>query len=167
MMRAAIIARSAVLAAACVLLTGFAAAFQFKDEVGRFSAQFPAEPTLDKQEGTSHAGPTVHYTWEVDHEGRHLSVTYTDYTTAPVKNYDKNVMGLLAATKGKLLRQAKIDLGGVDGRETYTQLPDNAVMRQRLFQVGNRLYQAVYAGPLGTESREDVETFMQSFQILK
>ena len=55
----------------------------------------------------------------------------------------------------------------MDGRETYTHLPDNAVMRQRLFQVGNRLYQAVYAGPFGTESREDVETFMQSFQILK
>ena len=57
--------------------------------------------------------------------------------------------------------------GGVDGRETYTLLPDNAVMRQRLFQVGNRLYQAVYAGPFGTESGEDVETFMASFQILK
>jgi hypothetical protein len=94
-------------------------------------------------------------------------VTFSDYERAPVKNYDKNVMGMLAATKGKLLRQAKIDLDGVDGRETYTHLPDNAVMRQRLFQVGNRLYQAVYAGPFGTESREDVETFMQSFQILK
>ncbi len=166
MMRAATV-RMAVLAAACLLLTGFAAAFQFTDEVGKFSARFPAEPTLDKQEGSSASGPHVHYTWEVDHEGRHFSVTFTEYTKAPVKNYDKNVMGMLAATKGKLLRQSKVDLDGVDGRETYTQLPDNAVMRQRLFQVGNRLYQAVYAGPFGTESREDVETFMQSFQILK
>ena len=162
MMRAATV-RMAVLAAAWVLSAGGAAAFQFTDEVGKFSARFPAEPTLDKQAG----GTAVHYTWEVDHEGRHFSVTFTDYERAPVKNYDKNVMGMLAATKGKLLRQAKIDLDGVDGRETYTHLPDNAVMRQRLFQVGNRLYQAVYAGPFGTESREDVETFMQSFQILK
>jgi hypothetical protein len=160
-------ARMAALAGACLLAPGLAAAFQFKDEAGRFSARFPAAPTLDKQEGASHSGPHVHYTWEVDHEGRHFSVTYTEYATAPVKNYDKNVMGMLAATKGKLLRQAKIDLAGVDGRETYTLLPDNAVMRQRLFQVGNRLYQAVYAGPFGTESREDVETFMESFQILK
>ncbi len=155
--------RMAVLVAACLLLTGVAPAFQFKDEVGKFSARFPAEPTLDKQEG----GAAVHYTWEVDHEGRHFSVTFTDYERAPVKNYDKNVMGMLAATKGKLLRQAKIEVGGVDGRETFTHLPDNAVMRQRLVQVGNRLYQAVYAGPFGTESREDVETFMQSFEILK
>jgi hypothetical protein len=153
--------------AACLLAAAVAGAFQFKDEVGRFSATFPAEPTLDKQEGNSPSGPHVHYTWEVDHEGRHFSVTYTEYATPPVKNYDKNVMGMLAATKGKLLRQSKIDMGGLDGRETYTQLPDNAVMRQRLFQVGNRLYQAVYAGPFGTESRTDVETFMASFQILK
>lgn len=165
-MRAAVM-RMAVLAALSLALTGAAPAFEFKDEVGKFSARFPAEPTLDKQEGSSASGPHVHYTWEVDHEGRHFSVTFTEYERVPVKNYDKNVMGMLAATKGKLLRQSRIDLGGLDGRETYTQLPDNAVMRQRLFQVGNRLYQAVYAGPFGTESREDVETFMQSFQILK
>lgn len=165
-MRAAFL-RLTVLAALCAMGVSWASAFEFKDEVGRFSARFPAEPTLDKQEGSSASGPHVHYTWEVDHEGRHFSVTFTEYTRAPVKNYDKNVMGMLAATKGKLLRQTKIDLDGLDGRETYTQLPDNAVMRQRLFQVGNRLYQAVYAGPFGSESREDVETFMSSFQILK
>jgi hypothetical protein len=157
----------AAVAAACLLATAAAAAFQFRDEVGRFAADFPAEPTLDKQEGSSQSGPHVHYTWEVDHEGRHFSVTYTEYMTPPVKNYDKNIMGMLAATQGKLLRQTKLDIGGLDGRETYTLLPDNVVMRQRLFQVGNRLYQAVYAGPFGTESREDVETFMTSFQILK
>jgi len=156
-----------VLAAMCFLPAVGAVAFDFRDEVGRFSVNFPIEPTLDKQEGSSASGPHVHYTWEVDEEGRHFSVTYTEYLRAPVKNYDKNVMGLLAATKGKLLRQSKIDMGDLDGREIYTLLPDNSVLRQRLFQVGNRLYQAVYAGPFGTESREDVETFMQSFRILR
>jgi hypothetical protein len=115
----------------------------------------------------SASGPHVHYTWEVDIGDRHFSVTYTQYTTTPVKNYDKNVMGLLAATRGRLVRQARIDRDGIDGREVVTLLPDNAVMRQRLFQVGNRLYQAVYAGPFGTETRADVETFMESFQVLK
>jgi hypothetical protein len=77
------------------------------------------------------------------------------------------VMGLLAATQGKLLRQVRVEIDGIDGREIYTQLPDNTVMRQRMFQVGNRLYQAVYAGPFGTESRPDVRTFMESFRLLK
>ena len=154
-------------AAAWLLLCGTAGAFDFKDEDGKFSAQFPAEPTFDRQEGASPSGPHVHYTWEVDVEERHFSVTYTEYTTPPVKNYDKNVMGLLAATKGRLVNQAKVEVAGIDGREVVTLLPDNAVMRQRLFQVGNRLYQAVYAGPFGTETRADVETFMTSFQLLK
>lgn len=148
-------------------MTAAAGAFSFKDEVGKFAAEFPAEPTLDKQEGESASGPHVHYTWEVDIGNRYFSVTYTEYRTPPVKNYDKNIMGLLAATKGRLVSQSRIERDGVDGREVVTLLPDNAVMRQRLFQVGNRLYQAVYAGPFGTESRADVETFMESFQLLK
>jgi hypothetical protein len=156
-----------IAACAAWLLAGAAGAFHFKDEAGKFTAQFPAQPTLDKREGASASGPHVHYTWEVDVDDRHFSVTYTEYTTPPVKNYDKNVMGLLAATRGKLMHQARIEQDGIDGREVVTLLPDNAVMRQRLFQVGNRLYQAVYAGPFGTETRADVEAFMESFQLLK
>lgn len=160
--------QAACVAALCLLLAGPASAFDFRDEAGRFAATFPAEPTLDRQEGSSATGPHVHYTWEVDmDDDRHFSVTYTEYANPPVKNYDKNLMGLLAATKGRLVSQAKLDLGGIDGREAITLLPDNSVMRQRLFQVGNRLYQAVYAGPFGTETRADVETFMASFQLLK
>jgi hypothetical protein len=155
-------------AAGWIALAGPAGAFTFKDEAGGFVAEFPAEPSLDRQEGTSvSGGRQVHHTWEVDIDNRHFSVTYTEYATPPVKNYDKNIMGLLAATRGKLVRQARLDLDGVDGREAVTLLPDNAVMRQRLFQVGNRLYQAVYAGPFGTETRADVETFMESFRLLK
>lgn len=153
--------------AAWLLLAGGAAAFEFKDEAGKFSAQFPAEPRLHKREGKGATGPQVHYTWEVDVADRHFSVTYTEYTKAPVKNYDKNVMVLLAASKGKLIHQARIDQDGIDGREIITLLPDRAVIRQRMFQVGNRLYQAFYAGPYGTERQAEVETFMTSFQLLK
>jgi hypothetical protein len=153
--------------AAWLLLAGGAAAYDFKDEAGKFSARFPAEPSLDKREGQSATGPHVHYTWEVDVEDRHFSVTYTEYSKAPVKNYDKNVMGLLAATKGRLIHQAKVVQDGIDGREIITLLPDRAVIRQRMFQVGNRLYQAVYAGPYGTEKQAEVETFMASFKLLK
>jgi hypothetical protein len=152
---------------AWLLLAGDAVAFQFKDEAGKFSAKFPAEPRLHKREGKGVTGPQVHYTWEVDVEDRHFSVTYTEYTTPPVKNYDKNVMVLLAASKGKLIHQARIEQDGIDGREIITLLPDRAVIRQRMFQVGNRLYQAFYAGPYGTERHGSVETFMASFRLLK
>ncbi len=152
---------------ASLLLAGSAGAFQFKDEAGKFSAQFPAEPTLHKLEGQGATGPQMHHTWEVDVGERHFSVTYTDYTRAPVKNYDKNVMVLLQASKGKLIHQERLEQGGIDGREIITQLQNGAVMRQRMFQVGNRLYQAFYAGPSGTERQTEVEAFMISFTLLK
>lgn len=160
---------AACVSAVCLTLSGAAAdPFQLRDEVGRFAATFPAEPALEKAEGASESGPHVHYTWGVDVEERHFSVTYTEYLAAPAKNYDKNVMQLLKATNGRLVSQAKVDLGGgIDGREVITLLPSNQVLRQRLFQVGNRLYQTVYGGPFGTETRADVETFMTSFMLLK
>jgi hypothetical protein len=149
------------------LLAGEAAAFQFKDEAGKFSATFPARPTLQTVKGHGATGPQVHHTWEVDVGERHFSVTYTDYERAPVKNYDKNVMVLLKASNGKLIHQARLEQDGIDGREIITLLPGGAVMRQRMFQVGNRLYQAFYAGPQGSERQADVETFMASFTLLK
>jgi hypothetical protein len=160
-------ARTVGVAAAALLLTLGVSAFTLKDEVGRFSASFPAEPTLDKVEGSSALGPHVHYTWEVDVDDRHWSVTYTEYTTPPVKNYDKNVMNLLAATKGKLVWQGKIEQSGFDGREVVTLLPDNTVMRQRMFMVGNRLYQVLYGGPAGSETHAEAESFLTSFELLK
>lgn len=157
----------ALLGVASLMLLGQAAAYQLKDEVGRFSVRFPSEPTLDKVEGSSALGPHVHYTWEVDDDERHWSVTYTEYSKPPVKNYDKNVMNLLAATKGKLVWQAKVEQNGIDGREVVTLLPDNKVMRQRMFMVGNRLYQVLYGGPAGTETDADADGFLTSFQLTK
>jgi hypothetical protein len=159
---------AASIGAAWLTLSAAAAdPFQLRDEVGRFAVTFPDEPTLDKTEGASENGPHVHYTWGVDVEERHFSITYTEYVKPPAKNYDKNVMLLLKATNGRLVSQARVILGDIDGREVITLLPNNQIMRQRLFQVGNRLYQAVYGGPFGTETRADVETFMTSFQLLK
>lgn len=155
---------SACIGAVWLMLSGAAAdPFQLRDEVGKFAATFPAEPSLDKAEGEH-----VHYTWSVVLEERHFFLNFTEYLTPPAKNYDKNVMQLLKATNGRLVSQAKVDLGGgIDGREVITLLPSNQVLRQRLFQVGNRLYQTVYGGPFGTETRADVETFMTSFMLLK
>jgi hypothetical protein len=160
-------ARSVALAAACAMLAAAAGAFQLKDEVGRFSARFPAEPTLDKVQGTSDLGSHVHYTWEVDVDDRHWSVTYTEYSRPPVKNYDKNVMNLRSATKGTIAWQARIEQSGFDGREVAMLLPAGTVMRVRMFMVGNRFYQAVYGGPAGSETNADAETFLTSFELLK
>jgi hypothetical protein len=150
-----------------LLLSGAAGAFQLRDDDGKFSARFPAQPTLDKRAGMSPTGPQVHHTWEVEIEGRHYSVTYTEYATPPVKNYNNNVKKLLEASKGRLIRQTRIEQGGIDGLEIVTVLPNSAVMRQRMFQVGNRLYQALYGGPSGSEKGAEVEAFMESFTLLK
>ena len=159
-------ARTLAVVAGCLLLAAAAGAFEFKDEVGRFSAIFPAEPTLGKDEGISDSGPHVHYSWTVEQENRTFAVIFTEYSRPIAKNYDKNVRALLNQG-AKLLRQTAIDVSGVDGREIYTELPEKEVLRQRMFLVGNRLYQVIYQGPFGTESRADVEEFMASFQLLK
>src|SRR6202008_373414 len=99
--------------AGCLLLAAAAGAFEFKDEVGRFSAVFPAEPTLGKDEGISDSGPHVHYSWTVEDKNPTFAVIFTEYSRPIAKNYDKNVRALLNQG-ARLLRQTAIEVSGVD-----------------------------------------------------
>lgn len=166
-MRAKVI-RAAVLVVLAAALSGAAAAYVFNDPQGRFTATFPSEPTLEKRDAVSDAGiPLIYFTWEVNVDGKDFAVIVAEHAKVPVKNYDKNIGAALK--KGlKLLRHTAIVVDGVDGRELYAKLEEeNKVFRQRLFQSDRWLYHVVYWGPFGTESRPDVEAFMQSFKFVK
>ncbi len=162
------IGRAVVMALLAAVLSGTAAAYVFTDPRGKFTATFPAEPVLEQRQAVSDAGiPLIYFTWEVNVDGRDFAVIVAEHAWAPVKNYDKNV-GSVVKKGLNLLRHTAITVDGVEGREIFGNFEgDNKVMRQRIFQVDRWLYQIVYWGPFGTESRADVRTFMESFRLTK
>ncbi len=158
-----------------LLIVGSAAAFTVQSDEGRFTVELAEKPAFEKLREKTDAGYFIdRYQWLLDEGDVAWIVTYSDYPEADVKRlgaetmYDNAAKGAVAGVSGKLRSQAPLQHSGVRGRELFVAVPDGKmVMRQRLFVVGNRLYQNVYVGPDGTERNGEVEVFLNSFRILK
>jgi len=101
-------------------------------------------------------------------------VGYSDYPEALVEASDPATMlagardGAVSNVNGQLVSDAEITLNGYPGREfsaSVTQNGQEIVLRQRVYMVGNRLYQVVVIAPKGEENSTEVEDFFQSFRL--
>jgi hypothetical protein len=101
-------------------------------------------------------------------------VGYSDYPEATVKASDPATMlagardGAVANANGQLVSDVEVTLNGYPGREfsaAVTQNGQEFVLRQRVYMVGNRLYQVLVLVPKGEEDSPEVEAFFQSFQL--
>lgn len=172
---ASLVNRLAAAVVGYLLIIGSAAAFTLNSDEGRFTVELAEKPAFEKLREKTAAGYFVdRYQWLVDQGDVAWIVTYGDYPEADVRRlgaetmYDNGVKGSVEGVKGTLRNQAPVQHSGVRGRELFVFVPEGKmVMRQRLFLVGNRLYQNVYVGPDGTERNGDVEVFFKSFQIRK
>lgn len=167
--------RALSLVAVCALLVAPAAAYTLVSEEGRFSAEFPAEPTFEKINTKLDAGYTVdRHRWLLDRGSVAWIVSYVDYRAENVQRlgaetmYDNASAGAVESLKGTLLESLSIDHSGIRGREIFVLVPNgNLSLRQRFFISANRLYQNIYVGPRATERDTPVEAFLKSFQIFK
>jgi hypothetical protein len=152
---------------------GGASAFTLNSDEGQFKVELPDRPSFEKlNEKTASGQPYVRYQWLVDQGEKAWIVTYNDYQRGTVdrvgreKMYDNGVDGSVKAVKGTLRSNRPIDHDGVHAREIIVRVPEGPmVMRQRLFIVGDRLYQNIYVGPPGTEDSGEVQDFLASFHI--
>lgn len=68
--------------------------------------------------------------------------------------------------KGELRGVTKISNHGTAGREALISMPDyKLIMRQRIFFVGDRIYQILYVGPPGSENDQVVDDYLASLNI--
>jgi hypothetical protein len=140
---------------------------------GRFAATFPGSARMSTTPVQS-GDVTVRMTVYAFENGQlNYYVSYSDY---PPRTFDRlsrdqayvNVINAtLANVKGRKEREADVKLGDVTGREVLIDVPaQHATMRERLFLVGNRLYQVVYGGPPGSANAKPALDFLNSFKLL-
>jgi hypothetical protein len=157
----------------CVFFADIAFAYTLKSDEGKFTAELPAEPTFEKLNETSAIGPYVRYQWLTDQGAKAWIVTYNDYTAGTIAKtgleeaYKGAVQGSVRGTKGELRSDKAITQAGISGHEILVSIPGPFMMRQRIFIVGDRLYQNIYVGPPGTEDDAGVDAFFASFVVAK
>jgi hypothetical protein len=153
---------------ACAVTAGSAGAYTFTSLEGNCQAEFPVAPTLEKTSNKTTSGiPYDQYVWSIENNTGWWGIGMIVYSKPVTKDYDANIRGAVAATKGTLRSQRPIQQSGVTGREILIDVQGPGVVRQRLLWIGERLYQAVFTGAPGTEATADVEAFLNSFRTIK
>jgi hypothetical protein len=163
-------ARLICIVVACVIGASTADAYRFTSPEGKFTAEFPAAPTLNKTNGKTESGiPYDQYMWSIANKDGSWAVAMGIYSKAVTKDYDANIRGAVTAVKGKLLSQKIIEQSGAQGREIPIDVPppQSRVVRQRFLWIGDRIYQIVFSGRPGTGATPDVDAFLNSFRTNK
>jgi hypothetical protein len=150
-----------------------ASAYTLKSAEGGISAEFKSEPKFEKFNETTKSGqPYIRYQWLLDEGATAWIVTYNDYKAGSIKKvgleraYEGAVSG--GAGANKLRSKQLITRSGITGRAALVDIPADKptmVMQQWLFIKGDRLYQAIYVGPQGSENNPEVSSFMENFRI--
>jgi hypothetical protein len=157
----------------CVFFADIAFAYTPKSDEGKFTAEMSVEPTFEKLNEKAASGPYVRNQWLTDQGAKAWIVTYNDYTAGTIAKtgleeaYKSAVQGSVQGTKGELRSEKAITQAGTSGHEILVSIPGPFIMRQRIFIVGDRLYQNIYVGPPSDEDDAGVDAFFTSFRVEK
>ncbi len=147
---------------------------EFTSKEGKFSVHMPKDPTTAKREVDTPIGKLKMSLAEKQQGDAHYAVVFTDYPADKIKNFDTDKSldgardGSVKNTAGELISEKKITLGKAKhpGRELLIRLKDGKVwMRQRIYMVGFRQYQAVLAGPKEKVQSKTADKFFESFKL--
>jgi hypothetical protein len=146
----------------------------FKPEGGGFSIVPPYALQETSQTVDTEAGPLEIRMFAAEQGQQAWLVGYSDYPEELVQASDPAAMlagvrdGAVSNVNGQLVSDVEATLAGYPGREfsaTVTQNGQEMVMRERVYLVGNRLYQILVVVPKGEENSQEVEAFFESFQL--
>lgn len=139
---------------------------------GGFRATFPAKTQTTSMPVKSGEVSVTMNMVAAEKNGASFVVSYVDYPAGTLgqKSLDQAFQDIIDGTVGNVqgaLRSAEpISLGGAAGRAVVIDVPaQNVAMHERIFLVGDRLYQVMYGGPKGTESAKEATAFLDSFKL--
>jgi hypothetical protein len=156
-------------------LTGEANWKEFTSEEGRFSILQPRTPTQTTETIDTPVGEIDEHAFTVIHGNITYLVSYSDYprnvlTSDPQAVLDAFRNSAITSVEGKLLSERPISIDGYLGRELEIKIaddPDTAMVRLRIYLVGNRLYYVYTLAPEERASSPNVGKFLDSFKLVR
>ena len=144
--------------------------------IGRFSILLPGTPQEAKQSVQTPGGAVELHLFAIElknNAGAYI-LAFADYPAATVKEkgaeqlLTESRQAMLANTPGaKLAGEKKITFDGHPGREVSieTSKPQPGIMRDKMYLVGNRLYQIMIAGPKEKVESREADKVFDSFKV--
>jgi hypothetical protein len=174
-----IVVTAAILGIALLLqrdqLTGDSIWKEFTSEEGRFSILLPRTPRQTVETVDTPVGEIDEYAFTVIHGNITYIASYSDYprnvlTSDPQAILDAFRNSAVASVEGKLLNERSISIDGYLGRELKIKIADDAdtaIVRLRIYLVGNRLYYIYTLAPEERASSPSVDKFLDSFKLVR
>lgn len=148
----------------------------FSSSEGGFTILMPVTPT-QKRQTTDNAHVSLNanlFTASLEEGKISYSVSYTNFPDEVAQLPPNFLLDSLAARFTndrtiKLINQQDISLGRYPGKEFKFEAPGEKLVKYRAYLVNQRLYQIISEIPQDRETMlsDDVEKFMNSFQLLK
>lgn len=165
-----------VLLLALVLLSGCGETEEewatFESEEGRFSILFPGEPKEQTESVSTAIGTIETEFFMVEQKDMAYSLNYADYPADIVAASDAGMMlngarmGAVSNVNGELLDEKEITLDGYPGREIRIEIDeDDIIVRARFYLVENRLYVVQALSKKSKASSEEIDEFLDSFEL--
>lgn len=139
----------------------------YSSAAGRFVAFMPAEPRVTEQGlqiGTEKVANNVFLALT---QFAVFAVSYADVPLPSSKSksiLDNVRRGVVAGISGKLISSSNISHQGYPGRE-FQASSESGLYTSRIFLVNSRLYQLVVVAVPGKVAAEDVQRFLDSFDL--
>ncbi|HWZ95182.1 MAG TPA: hypothetical protein VNW30_08315, partial [Opitutaceae bacterium] len=152
------------------------------DDAGRFVVSLPKPVQRGSQPVDTAVGKIAMNMVYYDGGATAYMIIYCDYPAGsvaqsggPEKVCANASDGAVKSVNGTIRTTSSCQLGDVKGLEIVADIPpkdpkDSAsasVARLRFFVVGDRLYQVMYIGPTGTETRPKAVDFLDSFRLTR
>ncbi len=130
----------------------------------------PGNPTVTTQEVPTRVGVLKNITASVEIGNRGFVIMHVDYPTAHVESVPaaRILDGVRdgQAPSGKLRSERALTIGSHAARHLLIDAGGENVMVSRIVLVGQRLIQAIYVGPRGSEDDADTRRFIESLAIV-
>jgi len=153
---------------------GAAAAFTLTSDEGRFTVELPDKPSFQVRRLASKDGAILESNeWMVDQPWLMWLVSYRDHPqnaedASPEKIFERLIHELPNSLDGKLRSHHFFEREGAQGLEIRIFVPRNRMLlRSQIFVVHKRQYAISYVGPDGSENEPKVETYLNSFHVLR
>jgi hypothetical protein len=146
---------------------------EFTSKEGKFTVLFPGKPKETKRTLQSPFGPVELNSFSVSplQPVSTYVVIFSDYPANFEKKSDADFLdssrdGSVKNSGGKLLSEKKLTLDKYPGRELLLEAPNQGgLFRQRIFIVGNRLYQLIVGGAEEVAKSKGADKFLDSFKL--
>lgn len=157
-----------------VLVAGCSKPTPYDSATGKFTAEFPGSPKEQSQAMPTPLGTITAYIVGYESRSAAYMVMYADYPQSHVQSTSADEIldgacdGAASNINGRVISKTPITIGNHPGRElrvSATHEGKQVEVRNRVYLVGNRLYQVLVTSAPGGTQDSTANRFVDSFKL--